>query len=276
MNAGSAFCIGKTHKVCQDYAHHGNEKFPYVIVSDGCSGSPFTDIGSRILTRVVTDSFLAGGDPDHKEIINEANEIRRLMCLPPESLDATLIWAYVRNGKYKISLFGDGVFVKTSKDGKMQVVRVEYPSGAPLYLNYSLDSTRMKGYKNMFTLLRRVYTYTLSTDGSIANLVTTEDSDGELDFCDEWDYDDLTSISLMSDGLFSFYELQSTATSKSESAVEPNDVLRKLLDFKGFQGDFVARRMQRFHKDCEKWNWFHADDLSLATIYLGNENAQNN
>ncbi|HYO91642.1 MAG TPA: hypothetical protein VEQ40_08400, partial [Pyrinomonadaceae bacterium] len=63
MNADSAFLIGATHAVCQDYAVAGNgtpderaavsnlQANPYVILSDGCSSSPDTDIGARLLVK---------------------------------------------------------------------------------------------------------------------------------------------------------------------------------------------------------------------------------
>ena len=45
----SYFKIGKTHLICQDYALHSEG---HISLSDGCSSSPNTDIGSRLLCLI--------------------------------------------------------------------------------------------------------------------------------------------------------------------------------------------------------------------------------
>src|SRR5215203_2249321 len=47
MNTDCFFNIGATHSVCQDYVVAS----PYLILSDGCSSSPDTDIGARLLVK---------------------------------------------------------------------------------------------------------------------------------------------------------------------------------------------------------------------------------
>jgi hypothetical protein len=59
MNANHYFSIGKDHAICQDYAiskliNNGG----CAILSDGCSSSPSTDIGSRLLAMAAYDVFL--------------------------------------------------------------------------------------------------------------------------------------------------------------------------------------------------------------------------
>ena len=63
MNADSAFRMGSTHAVCQDYAvasawtaaAHTDGAAPpprpYIILSDGCSSTPDTDVGARLLVK---------------------------------------------------------------------------------------------------------------------------------------------------------------------------------------------------------------------------------
>jgi len=48
MIADHHFCIGKTHKVCEDYATSGitEDGVTYAIASDGCSSSKDTDFGA--------------------------------------------------------------------------------------------------------------------------------------------------------------------------------------------------------------------------------------
>lgn len=59
------FTIGKTHTVCQDYAHAGfipGTDQAYAIVSDGCSGSPDTDFGSRFMVTAAIQVLAKYGD----------------------------------------------------------------------------------------------------------------------------------------------------------------------------------------------------------------------
>ena len=56
MNANCAINIGSTHALCQDYALARNDG-PYVILSDGCSSSPDTDVGSRLLVKASEKIF---------------------------------------------------------------------------------------------------------------------------------------------------------------------------------------------------------------------------
>ena len=53
------FAIGSTHDICQDYALALNiSNRSLLIVSDGCSASPSTDIGARILSRCAAQVLL--------------------------------------------------------------------------------------------------------------------------------------------------------------------------------------------------------------------------
>jgi hypothetical protein len=67
---------------------------------------------------------------------------------------------------------------------------------------------------------------------------------------------------VFSDGVKSFVDEQRQEVSTLE-------VIRSLMNFKGFKGEFVKRRMQGFLKSARKRGWKHDDDLSMAAIYLG-------
>ena len=54
MFADCAFAAGRGHDVCQDYAAAGGgADEPYAILADGCSTSPDTDVGARLLVKCI-------------------------------------------------------------------------------------------------------------------------------------------------------------------------------------------------------------------------------
>jgi hypothetical protein len=45
----SHYTIGKLHLCCEDYGCHGRTPLPHVILADGCSAAPDSDVGARLL-----------------------------------------------------------------------------------------------------------------------------------------------------------------------------------------------------------------------------------
>ena len=46
-------------------------------------------------------------------------------------------------------------------------------------------------------------------------------------------------------------------------------VVGELMEFKGYKGEFVKRRLQGFLRACAKRGWHHDDDLSMGAVHLG-------
>ena len=44
------YTIGRMHRFCQDYVCQGVDPIPHLIVADGCSATPDSDLGARLLT----------------------------------------------------------------------------------------------------------------------------------------------------------------------------------------------------------------------------------
>ena len=80
--------------------------------------------------------------------------------------------------------------------------------------------------------------------------------------------EDVEWVALSSDGLGSFYEQIETETSKYNKPINYIDVIIELLKIKNTNGRFIQRRLNKFRKDCIKKNWYHADDISLAVLYM--------
>ncbi len=83
-----------------------------------------------------------------------------------------------------------------------------------------------------------------------------------LDNQASFDYD---LIAVISDGIHSF----TADTERGRVAIPWGNVLPYLMDFKGYKGQFVKRRLRKFLADTAKLGWKHHDDISMAAIYLG-------
>lgn len=271
MNSDSAFYIGKTHAVCQDYAAHGISKtgMPFAVISDGCSSSPDTDFGSRFLVKSCANLFTnISGYYNSLHVLIEADAHAQDTRLPDNATDATLLTVQKLDEEvYSISCAGDGVIAKIKKDGQIDITQIEYSSGAPFYLSYQLSPERTELFKQKFGLKRIIKHYSL-VKGEVVDLAIEEDEDGSIYFSEE-KIRDYSVLVVMSDGVLSFMETLKTDTSKVSVPVPPEKVFKEILAFKNYNGVFVQRRLQRFRKDCEERSWFSTDDVSVGAIYLG-------
>ena len=181
MVTDSYFEIGHKHNVCQDYALSGkiDDNTCYAIITDGCSSSHDfcnqLDVGARILaysainvikeiskTNDIFDAVKTKNlDFDiqlSSKILENANEIRISLGLIDMSLDCTLLIAisktYVIDGNKKnksiILVYGDGDVVFNMSDGSSVIHSIDFPCGAPYYLNYFINKSRKKEYITKF------------------------------------------------------------------------------------------------------------------------------
>lgn len=274
MNQDSYFYIGKSHKQCQDYALASSlDSQPFIIISDGCSGSENTDFGSRLLVKSaeleLQQILLDPGKPRDPlllllSIFTRAVEaFGSIPGLQYTCLDATLLLAYKNQDKITVICSGDGVVAAVKKDGSMLVKTISYADNAPIYLNYLQDAKRKEELLKTYNCEKTITTY----DG-LKNIVSSEVSANEIETF-EFSVKDYATISLFSDGVESFSRQVQTATSKQYCAEHVVDVVEELVNYKGYVGNFVQRRCQKFLKECSEAGTIHADDLSAATIWLG-------
>jgi hypothetical protein len=281
MNTDSAYYIGTTHEECQDYAISGKNS---VAVSDGCSGSSNSDIGSRVISvtamnkMVELDSLISF---DEKECILLARPAIKMLNIPNECLDATLLTAKAYDTGAEAMCCGDGVIAIKTKDGKTIVINCEYSDNFPFYMNYLYDQTGR--YLNWTTNHnKKVVTQTvINSDWFITSNEEVDKScrlDGDIGIIrmldnktivEITDQNSVEYIAIMSDGIHSFYETITQITSKFNQALTHVEVLQDLLTFKNFNTHFVQRRMNKFRKKYAKKNCANGDDFSLAVIYLG-------
>jgi hypothetical protein len=266
MNSDSYFWIGSTHKVNEDYAISGNkEDMSYAIVSDGCSSSSMTDWGSRILALSAEKVINSPTPFSEAEVLAKANSIRQFIDLDQTSLDATLLVAVQNKNEFFARCTGDGV-IAFIRENSIDVYSFEHPSEAPFYINYQSNESRLKNYLNTYGAEYNILFYNILENGlAISAHVGRTETLWRLG-----KPNDAVAVVIMSDGVRSFYKMAETETSKVKEPIPLPTVLHKMLNFKGYQGGFVQRRMQKFiNREMTDLGWYNADDVSVAAIYFG-------
>ena len=266
MNADCAFIIGSTHSICQDYAFARNN---YVIVADGCSTSPDTDIGARLIVRTASQLISNGDSDDVASLHGDASRIALQWAndigLQPQSVDATLLTATVHDDDVIIGASGDGVIILASNSGALDVYSISFPSGFPLYPAYAHQSDRLLAWQGKPQAYREIRHFQ-AVSGSL-DLVESSTTTGLTETI-RVKANDFRYVALITDGAHSFYKNENGTTSRHATSIAIEQVLHELLAFKGGHGAFVARRAKRFQKQCESNGWRHADDLALGAIYF--------
>lgn len=286
MNVDSYFTVGRGHEVCQDYAIakiYGQESLPgcwhqhrpYLIVSDGCSGSPQTDVGARILAhmaeKLVCESYAANSMLSWESFgivtIAQAQVCAKAMGLPLQCLDATLLVGFEKeaeNNGLTIYMYGDGHVLGISSDKKeptLSCLTIKYDHSAPYYLTYTTDMYRRDAYRKEGINRHEILNWTESEkDGSaeIKYLNSAEAENVHFRSYDEYKY-----IALGSDGLGAFMN------SQTGESYEDQMVMDSFLNFKNTKGEFVKRRVKRAMRDLEREQHIvPGDDVSLAVLQV--------
>lgn len=301
MNCDCAFRIGSGHTVCEDYAFASVNGYPHIIVSDGCSSSVGTDYGTRILTSAARIALGFSGKVTCSDYfistISIAMAHRVNLMLPPDVLDCTLMVAAVRPTNLfsspenklippwiEIAVLGDGLIAIKSKSNEIVVYSIEYNTGYPFYISYLEDLSRKTMWqKRLEENSVSVHIYYRSPYGKWDHYLKKDIYNPVFDIAgfapcitdDNYQFHFLTPpfareetefVALMSDGIRSFSQVTTTETGIKRSPLEITFILEQLLNFKGYEGVFVQRRVNKFLKDMKKQNFEHYDDISLSVM----------
>jgi hypothetical protein len=255
--------IGSTHSVCQDYAIAGDG---YVILSDGCSSSPDTDIGARLLVKALDQCLSKATEIEelHKESARIALGWANMLGLPAQSVDATLLSIHVSGEDLMVACSGDGVIILESQTGVLDVYAISSPSGYPFYPSYVHQPDRLAELVNKDRRTKAIKDFR-STN------VTTSDS---LTVTFKFHVADYKYAAIASDGINSFFHTHQATNGKRFEPVSLPDVLDEFWSFKNLHGAFVERRLKRFKKDTQPRGWQHTDDLAIGVIHLGEEHVR--
>ncbi len=286
MQIDSFFTKGVSHKICEDYTMHGIIKGnPYIIVCDGCSGSDETDFGARLLARAAkeairhlslyyNDFYNDFYNDDFKELFDNleyeikfnVNEMIKSTNSSLSVIDATLLIAFNIDDKVFIYTRGDGTFAYKTTDGILNIETIEFKSGAPFYLSYDLSSSNLECYKNTKND-KKVLTSSIFKNGDCINNII-ENVDYDFRIFKVIPLKDLEFISLMSDGVSAFQFNSKFEGEKNNLKLSTNEIVRNMVAYKNYAGEFVDRRMNRMMKDLSKEGIENFDDVSSATIYF--------
>lgn len=259
MNADCAFWIGSTHRVCQDYAIAAHtDDTTYALLADGCSGSPDTDIGARLLAKSAEHLL-----PTSEGAIEAAADCADRLGAAPTCLDATLLTITAADSRFDARCWGDGVVALGRRDGTVEVCVVAFAASYPRYLSYTLDADRLQRWHEQPANEKTVSRWVLGE----TPLAEPETSEQECELF-TGDVSDCRFVAVLSDGVQSFTQSVTTDTSRTTQTVPVGDVLQLLLAFKGGQGQFVQRRVRAFQRECAARGWTHADDVSLAVVWI--------
>jgi len=257
--------MGMGHRVCQDYARAGRtpQEHPlvYGIVSDGCSSSPDTDVGARLLA-LTAEHLLRGSHQKAwaNRVFNEASLVATrtksakdgmLVDLPNEALDATLLLvAADRPDRARFACMGDGVIAAKDWDGALRIWDVEAPDGYPRYPNYVNNDLRQRSVEAGEPWIAR------SPGGGECRTSKVRSFEQPVEGA--------AVVAIFSDGVRSF-------TDAERNPIPSAEIVAELMAFKGYQGAFVQRRLHAFLKAAVKRGWRHEDDLAMAAIDMAVE-----
>lgn len=272
MHADTFFTGGTGHKVCQDYARHGRmpeDNRVYAIVSDGCSSSPDTDVGARILTLSAAQC-IEGNLPWRTTPDSLRPRDIALIAMgrvpPPVSLnclDATLLIAEETFDGVRVWVCGDGVIVaREREDQKWGIIDFDC-GGYPTYLTYTVDENRMARFLEERHGKRTIRKLQDGKSHLIREDFPFEDPLRGGAYIFEAPLRSFDFVAILSDGVHSF---QQKDTLESVPAFK---VIERIMAFKSMTGEFVTRRVKRFlQKECAELGWSHYDDFSIAAICM--------
>jgi len=258
--------IGSSHKICEDYAISGNQPFSYFAISDGCSSSENTDIGSRIILmsiKKILKIIDIKNNPDWCDFNNPKNNIYKhellkniakftmMFEIEEETLDATFLFGYYNSDTNKIYIFGmgDGNIIY-KKNNSIIHENYNFNSEYPMYLSYLINKNR---YQKIQSIYNKEDLIVVKSD---INNVIDKKYENPINFIyKEFNTENIDWLILSSDGLESFLKDN-----------EKVNIIKDLTSFKQLRGEFVTRRFNKFIKNSIKNNIDHYDDISISGI----------
>lgn len=221
-------------RVCADATGVADDR---LVLADGCSAAPESDLGARLLVR-------AGG------CIEQALAWATAIGLPPDVLDATCLTAQVDATGVAVTLMGDGVIAARTHEGILRAWRVEYASNAPAYPLVTIDSERRAAWQARFGDAR-----------TIEGPEGVQDAAGHAPLSWRFDWSEYDRVALFSDGVTALEVCVKTETGRHFEPVDWRDAVAELMAIRHPRGAFVERRVRRLF---DRTGWRARDDFAMG------------
>lgn len=299
FNIDGYYEIGASHSICEDYVlvSKPNDNFCFGIVCDGCTGSPNTEMGARIVAHhakkaidefykfdpffTMTEAIQYFIMPMAKKIISaESEHTAQFLGLPIECLDVTtwILFGSKKENDIRFSVmgWGDGQVIVRTKNSSC-IYAVNYPSQAPFYLAYYFNYTRMKNYMKNFS--PNLEFSRIIFNNGILDPLTTITINKEIRPCNTPTIlhipnnpeDPVISITICTDGLKTF---NGGLQPENEEYGSLLWAAKRAIDYQSLEGVFVERRMKALSRRDAKDNIKHHDDIGMVSVLLM-ENEEN-
>ncbi len=265
----SHYTIGRLHLYCQDYVCQGWAPFPYVILADGCSAAPDSDLGARLLAlnarRLLPWFALPVADEVERvarhwrlgqRLIRRAARQARELGVDEDVLDATLIVAWCDGATVYVHLYGDGCIAVRRADGETTVIQIEYAENAPYYLSYLLDRERHALYQAAIGDPAIAQTIHYLNETGLSTQRKPFDSPTLFNFS----LATLPTVAVATDGLHSL------VSAETGSRLDVLSVAQVMLDFGDPDPGFIQRQVRQVLADYGRERVFNLDDLSLGVF----------
>ena len=262
------YTIGKLHLFCEDYALCGWEPVPHLILADGCSAAPDSDLGARLLTlnaRRLLPRFAHPASERERlarhwllgqRLVRRAARQARDWGVDQAVLDATLLIAWCEGKTVHIHLYGDGCLAVRRADGGIATIRVEYAENAPYYLSYLLDPERWALYQEAIGEPATAQSVHYQSDAGES--VRRERFDAPTVF--SFDLAAFPVVAAATDGLDSLVRAETGAR------LDLHSVACTLLDFQNLDGPFVQRRLRQTLVEYAQQRVFNVDDIGAGAF----------
>ena len=243
MKTDSIALAARGKVVCQDVARHGKN---YIIVADGCSSSPHSEVGAMLLAMTARNFFENRLTPENfgEAVIYQAFTTSKVLGLPDSSMDATLIIGYETDETFRVLMYGDGVVWH----------QIDHETDWPFYIHETFGTVNGRAaslphYLSYKLNQRRSDDFLSANPGSFVNGKASGFSE-----CIEYNFEKRGIVGVSTDGI-------NAITGASSNKISAELALSKFLTFPVTEGAFLARRAWA---TVNRERWTLNDDFGMA------------